>query len=373
MLLHAMDDSEDCDEKESSPIPCAFDVSSAELLRALDATDNDIHFALDKTLVDILNAFDETDSESDKTLSVDDEELLRMELLRDDADLMTAYFNTNNSDEELSIDESTSTNIENCLSCDHETLFAQHCKTSSTTDTELAEKAMSDHSYAFFSKFKCPCGCRSCCKDEVSTGALRTLKNKVFMDQPSEDLRRERYYAALKEAWNRIPGSNTFVFYIGTTRVCERTYRVALGMHKDPSRMWKIVRTCVRMGYDPCIAVKQKRVPTDGTKSRVKDHIIGWIMHFARKRCDQLPVNDLCDDILYVVPFISTTDFAREFFQENPDIKCSTMTFRRAFLACTTVRLMRCKGNFSKCAVCQTAADMLANTNKKLTKSGREV
>jgi hypothetical protein len=150
MLLHAMDDSEDCDEKESSPIHCAFDVSSAELLRALDATDNDIHFALDKTLVDMLNAFDATDSESDNSLSVDDEELLRMELLRDNADLMTAYFNTDSSDEELSIDNSTFTNIDDRLSCDNETLFAQHCKTPSTTDTELAENAMSDHSYAFF-------------------------------------------------------------------------------------------------------------------------------------------------------------------------------------------------------------------------------
>jgi hypothetical protein len=140
MLLHAMDDSEDCDEKESSPIHCAFDVSSAELLRALDATDNDIHFALDKTLVDMLNAFDATDSGSDKSQSVDVEELLRMELLRDNADLMTAYFNTDSSDEELSIDNSTLINIEDCLSRDHETLFAQHCKNPNTTDTELARE-----------------------------------------------------------------------------------------------------------------------------------------------------------------------------------------------------------------------------------------
>jgi hypothetical protein len=50
MLLHAMDDSEDCDEKESSPIHCAFDVSSAELLRALDATDNDIQQTMTESI-----------------------------------------------------------------------------------------------------------------------------------------------------------------------------------------------------------------------------------------------------------------------------------------------------------------------------------
>lgn len=242
-----------------------------------------------------------------------------------------------------------------------------------STDKKCTDRALSVESTAYFFNMESCCKSPLCRRGMVGSDELRNFKRSVFADNPHENQRRERFYKMLRTAWTREPGSNKFIFYIGPYRVCERTFRVALGIHGEPSRMWWKVKRAVKEGRDPLVPVLA--MEKLGTRSKKIEFLRGYIRYYARTQCDILPIKDKGEEkYTAVVPFLSVADFKREFQLTYPKFITSVQTFfRRALAGCPEVKLMRCKGNFSKCSVCQTAADMLANTNKKLTAVEREV
>jgi hypothetical protein len=241
-----------------------------------------------------------------------------------------------------------------------------------STDQKCTDRALSAESTSYFFNLDSCCRSPLCQRGAIGADQLKRLKNEIFGDNPHECQRRERYYELLRTAWTREPGSHKFIFYIGPHRVCERAFRVALGIHGEPSRMWWTVKRAVKEGWDPRVPVLA--MEKLGTRSKKIEFIKGYIRYYARTQCDILPINDKGEEkYTAVVPFLSVADFKREFQLTYPKFITSVQTFRRALSGCPEVKLMRCKGNFSKCSVCQTAADMLANTNKKLTTVEREV
>lgn len=136
--------------------------------------------------------------------------------------------------------------------------------------------------------------------------------------------------------------------------------------------MWKTQKKLVSQGG---VLLPRQPARKQDSRSHVFDEMRRWIMNFAEKSCDRLPVNDLNDSILYIVPFLTVTEFALEYFASNPDAEGSGKTFERAFKACPNIRRMRGKGNFSTCGICDHATKLLANTHggKRLTALEKEV
>ena len=94
--------------------------------------------------------------------------------------------------------------------------------------------------------------------------------------------------------------------------------------------------------------------------------------------CDDLPTAGA--EKVKVVPFESVKGFYEEFIGhlvalgDNEEDTPSLPTFYRAWKSFSnTVRLMRCKGNFSNCEICQNAADLLKGGLVRFNKEEREI
>jgi hypothetical protein len=86
--------------------------------------------------------------------------------------------------------------------------------------------------------------------------------------------------------------------------------------------------------------------------------------NFVSAAYERAPINDHLDEVLYVLPFVTVTEFAREFLYEPPHFG-SERTFARASKKCPNVRFMRCKGSMPTCGICDSIAQLLANTQFK--------
>jgi hypothetical protein len=233
-------------------------------------------------------------------------------------------------------------------------------------DIRLAKRALDCRSLVKLGlSFRC--GCRRNCMGKFNMASAFDMIYDLWHDYPCESLRRDRLHALLKYAWK----GNKFCFTVDDSEVCEPTYRACLGLGYQMT-MWKNLKKLVSLGGD-----RMPRQPArkQDSRSTVFDAMRRWIMNFAEKSCDRMPVNDINDAILYVVPFMKVTEFAAEYFADVPDATGSTDTFKRAFRACRGIRTMRCKGNFSTCGICDHASKLLANTHggKRLTNLEKEV
>lgn len=222
----------------------------------------------------------------------------------------------------------------------------------------LARQALSWTSYLQYGRYF-RCRCRISCSDRIPLGAAYNLLYDFWFDQPREKVRRERLHTIMKEAWNSH--SQKYRFKIDGKHVCEATFRAAMGFSYQTS-MWKRQKHFVAAG-----GFLRPREVTYRKDSYTKkfDAMKRWIRHYTAKTCDRLPVNDLNDGVLYVVPFLTAKEFAVEYFASNKRATGSKKTFERAFKSCDHVRTMRCKGNFSTCGICIMATKMLSNVHRK--------
>ena len=180
----------------------------------------------------------------------------------------------------------------------------------------------------------------------------------MWGNYPSRRERKQKFFDALKEAYNKK--EDKFAFYVETAYICEATFRRCLGL-TEQSSAWKSAKGLVRSGGDITDRLPPRKA--DSYTSKI-DYMRRWIMNFAASSCERAPINDHLDDILYVLPFMNVTDFAREFLHEHPGFG-SKSTFIRAHGRCPNIRFMRCKGSMPTCGICDSIAQLLSNTKFK--------
>jgi hypothetical protein len=83
------------------------------------------------------------------------------------------------------------------------------------------------------------------------------------------------------------------------------------------------------------------------------DRMTRWITNFADESCDRLPINDKGGLVQFVIPFLTVSEFFGEYEADSEENVGCAKTFSRAFNDMPHIRTMRCKGNFSTCAICK--------------------
>lgn len=133
----------------------------------------------------------------------------------------------------------------------------------------------------------------------------------------------------------------------------------------------------VMLDIDPSAFSEHVRIKT---RHCLQDATSKWILDYCGANCEMLPTSHkkgkhgkLVEETVYVVPFMTVTDFHEEYKQDK-NYKSSYSTFHRAFHSLSNVRLMRCKGDHAGCPICIHAGELLAGRGaKKLTEIGRYV
>jgi hypothetical protein len=101
------------------------------------------------------------------------------------------------------------------------------------------------------------------------------------------------------------------------------------------------------------------------------DRMTRWITNFA-KSCDRLPINDEGGPVQFVIPFLTVSEFFGAYQADSEENVGCARTFSRAFNDMPHIRTMRCKGNFSTGAFCDTASKRLANVTRERRLSALE-
>jgi hypothetical protein len=234
-------------------------------------------------------------------------------------------------------------------------------------DTRYAQKCMSTNALIHLGR-NFVCQCRKNCISKISAAAVGMVNYNMWFNYPTRSERKQKMFDILRDAY--CPDTKKFKFWVDTAYICEATYRRCLGM-TEQSTMWKTIKKIVKAGgtlSERLPALKKDRYTTK------IDYMRRWIRNFASSSCERAPINDHLDEVLYVLPFVTVTEFAREFLYEHPHFG-SERTFTRASKQCPNVRFMRCKGSMPTCGICDSIAQLLANTQfkHKLTALEKEV
>lgn len=234
-------------------------------------------------------------------------------------------------------------------------------------DVRYAQKRMDTNGLATMGRFFV-CGCRTNCISKISAAAAGMTNFNMWHNFPSRAERREKYYDAMLAAYR--PDTKKFLFWVEKAYICEATYRRVLGL-TDQTTQWKSVKRLIISGGS--LSDKKPVMKEDTYTSKI-DYMRRWITNFASSSCERAPINDHLDDILYVLPFVSVTEFGKEFLFEHKNF-ASERTFRRAAKKCPNIRYMKCKGSMPTCGICDSIAQLLANTQTKhkLTKLEKKV
>ena len=181
----------------------------------------------------------------------------------------------------------------------------------------------------------------------------------------------------LYDSYNKI--TSTYHFMIGKTQeVCELSFLCLAGLsfihnnYRIP-KQWTSIKSDIAKGYTKDDCTFHEPEP----KSFKQDKCAAFIQHYIENFCDHSAYSNM-DDV-YILPFDSYKTFYQEYFVsatyeelDVDEIACYR-TFCRAIATFETkIRLMRCKGNFSTCEVCNNAAYIL-RTNHKWSKEQRDI
>jgi hypothetical protein len=103
------------------------------------------------------------------------------------------------------------------------------------SDILLAERALSGNYFTLLrNSYKCQCPKN--CGEKISVSQCFELLNDMWGDYPTTNLRRERIFETLRTGWDKF--SKRFRFLIDGNEVCERTFRMCIGIGPQSS-MWK--------------------------------------------------------------------------------------------------------------------------------------
>lgn len=228
------------------------------------------------------------------------------------------------------------------------------------SDIALAERALKgEYLRVFRDTYKCECRCRQPCGRKFSVADSFEVLDDMWGDYPSTNLRRERMFEILRDAWDKR--SQCFRFTIRGQEVCELTFRMCLGIGPQTS-MWKKLKKLVKAGGD----LTERAAPMkQDVYTKKYDRMRRWITTFAEESCDRLPINDKGGLVQFVIPFMTVSEFFSEYTAESDCNTGSAKTFCRAFNNLPHIRTMRCKGSFSTCAICDAASKLLSNVKRE--------
>lgn len=233
------------------------------------------------------------------------------------------------------------------------------------SDIVLAERALSGNYFTVL-RDSYTCRCRQNCGNKITVSQCFELLDDMWGDYPTTNLRRERMFQLLRTSWDIF--SKRFRFIVSGNEVCEKTFRMCVGIGPQ-STMWKRLKTLVKDGGD----LTEREAPRKQNVNTKKiDRMTRWITNFADESCDRLPINDKGGLVQFVIPFLSVSEFFGEYQADSEENVGGAKTFSRAFNDLPHIRTMRCKGNFSTCAICDAASKLLANVKRERRLSALE-
>jgi hypothetical protein len=244
---------------------------------------------------------DDDDAESDKSVDSDDTDgedtLTTEEADDDDDDDESTYFVDGDYSVEVDYDDDNG---------------SRSTGEAGKNDIRIAQQALQWTSYFQYGRYY-RCGCRrSSCSKNVNMSSAYDLLHDMWCDYPSETQRRERMNVHLNRAWDC--NAKEFRFKIDGVKVCESTFRAAIGLSYQTT-MWKAQKKLVAAGG---ILLSRDACRKKDSFSKKFDTMRRWIQKFAERSCDRMPINDINDGILFVVPFLKVAEFAREYFLSQP-------------------------------------------------------
>lgn len=159
--------------------------------------------------------------------------------------------------------------------------------------------------------------------------------------------------------------------------ICENAFIFLLGF-KARSRQYNDIKQLIQRGYNIFDEVTYHPRERDSAKYL---HAKLFIENFVHDSCDILPLKTSDNSDVYCLPYGSIKAFYEEYVTSskvngNDETTIASETrFRVCFTNefSRTVRLMRCKGNFSTCDICNNAADLLNDHTREFTKEQREI
>jgi hypothetical protein len=148
-----------------------------------------------------------------------------------------------------------------------------------------------------------------------------------------------------------------------------------LGISK--THQWKKAKKCVKAGIE-----HKEKIFTKISRPKF-DHAIAFLEEFFDQQCESLPsiqgtINEGED--VRCAPFENYKAFYSEYEaenQKNGTTKLEQAGYQTFLAACESVkgklRLMRCKGNFSRCELCENAASILQDPHRLKNPLARDV
>jgi hypothetical protein len=200
------------------------------------------------------------------------------------------------------------------------------------------------------------------------------------------------YHRSSTSVGNNIRVDVSYIFSLENdpdVRVCEHSYLHTI-VHPY-STLWKRAKKLVTqemssgnhstaMTKDQVQKLIESKKPVSEKRSRKKiDHAEKFILWYAKTYGSESPNAD--EEDLKIIPFEDLSQLANEYQMNckyenlHPQEFAKKETFRKAWIELhkqKKVRLMRGKGTFPTCDICNNANDMLSST-KKYTKAQREI
>jgi len=110
------------------------------------------------------------------------------------------------------------------------------CKRPKLDHYALEQRYVGPGALTFVSKVNCHCECGR----KVGIKDVAVFGRLYWRDGVQRKNRIKNYLETLRSAWERVPGSKQFIFYIGNVQVCELFFRSAIGIPKAPL-LWRNV------------------------------------------------------------------------------------------------------------------------------------
>ena len=233
----------------------------------------------------------------------------------------------------------------------------------------------------------CPFG-RNCVKS-VKVGDVLVIRESFWGDcnmkaGPSPTAREKLLREWFQGSYLNVDG--TLVFPCKQSdheEVCEQGLYHLLGYQSESSfsRQWKKIKSERMIVLDPqskekYSAVLDKKTDTIEKMSYavVLEQVKAYIQVKAESTADTVPHGDVGTDIL-IMPFLTVQEFYNICYVpdmlDRDDDPCSITYFNQAFKELSNIRLLRSKGSFNTCGICNKSDDLINNNG--YTRAQKEI
>ncbi|XP_041478017.1 uncharacterized protein LOC121425955 [Lytechinus variegatus] len=205
-------------------------------------------------------------------------------------------------------------------------------------------------------RMKC---CKKFCLHKVSRGEVFKFRTSFLAKSKSEQ--RQWLLQHLYEHHETSGSFITYMFNIGTTHLCQRGWRLALGIKR--TRMWQVQRD-FENGVRRYMAPNYHRI---GMQSSKVLNSIAWLSDFSNRFGEKLPT---CQKIH--LPSCLTRESIYRLMKEEVENKCAEVCSKSRFFHVWRKEMSHISipkvNRFSKCDICTTLKTNIEKTTDKVAR-----